>query len=125
MSVTATNAFTTATGNGAATVFPFTFFAPDPSQVEVTVNGLIQTSGFSVIANPGAGGSVTFDTAPANGAAILMSLAADFEQNVDFENAGPYLPAAVDAALDQAAARDIALNEALGRSIKAPAGEGP
>src|SRR6185437_395211 len=123
MSVTATNAFTTATGNGAATVFPFTFFAPDENQVQVEVGGIIQTSGFSVIANPGAGGSVTFDTAPANGAAILMSLAADFEQNADFENAGPYLPAAVDAALDQAAARDIYLNRAINRSLRAPAGE--
>jgi hypothetical protein len=122
VTVFATNAFTTAAGNGSTTQFPFYFFAPDPSQIAVYLNGVQQFSGWSAACNPGSGGTVTFATAPANGVAVRLELDPSFQQNVDFANAGSYAPETQDDALDQAAARDIyLLNYIESRTLHASA----
>jgi YD repeat-containing protein len=124
MSVVATNSYTLASGNGATSVFPFTFACRDPSQVAVYVNNVIQLSGFSVSLNSGFnGGTVSFTAAPAAGANIIIASDPSFMQPIAFENAGPYNPATVDDAFDIAAIRAIYLAGLLARAPLVPIGE--
>lgn len=117
MTVSATNASSGPyTGNGSTTAFPFTFSAGSAAEVQVLVNGAIQSSGYSVALNVDAngkltgGGTVTFSTAPVTGAIILPQSAPGFDQEVALVNNGAFLPAVIEGALDQAARRDIYLD---------------
>lgn len=124
MTVSVTNAFTSATGNGSTTVFPFTFSAGSTAEVAVTVGGILQNSGFTVTLNAGNnGGSVTFTTPPAAGAAILMASAPLFTQPITFLNAGAYNPQTVDNVNDEAARRSIYLKSFTDRAVVVPLGE--
>lgn len=111
------------TANWAVTEFPFTFQAMDPSHVGVTINGVIQTSGFSVTLNAGGlGGTVIFDLPPFSGEVVPFA-SPPFEQEVAFTNSGAFLPEALDNALDQGALRDIYLrNLAENAGVGAPDG---
>jgi hypothetical protein len=124
MSVTATNALTSATGTGSATSFPFTFACRNVADLSVYVNGTLQTSGYSVTLNAGFnGGTVLFAVAPANAATIIISSTPSLAQPISFEDAGPYNPSTVDGMADAAAIRDIALQGQLNRAPLAPLGE--
>lgn len=124
MAVEATNAFTAATGNGAATSFPYSFAARNAVDVAVYVNGVQQFAGFTVTPDSDFnGGTVVFTTAPANGVSVIMAAQPSLTQTVGFENSGPYNPAAVDGALDAAAIRDISLSGRIDRAPLVPLGE--
>lgn len=73
---TVTQSSNSYTGNGSTTTFAFTFNEYSSSNLVVTVNGLVYplATTYSVSLNyPSAGGSITFATAPANGATILIA----------------------------------------------------
>jgi hypothetical protein len=125
MTVSATSAFSgPLSGNGSTTVFPFSFKAETADEVQVFVDGVEQTSGFTVaVSSVAEGGSVTFATPPANGAQVLIASNPSFEQQVEFENAGAFLPESHDEANDRAAIRDIYLKGRLGSALRAPVGE--
>lgn len=125
MTVTATNASSGPfSGNGSTTVFSFTFEALSTSEVQVLVDGVAQSSGFTVALNAGgAGGDVTFTTAPATGKKILILSNPSLAQNVSFQNAGAFLPESHEEALDRAAIRDISLKNDLERSLRVAIGE--
>jgi hypothetical protein len=124
MTVLSTNAYSTATGNGAATSFPFDFACRNTANIAVYVNSVLQTSGYSVTLNADFnGGSILFAVAPANLAAIMIASNPSFEQPIQFENAGPYNPEAVDGVADDAAIRAIWLLSEVSRAVVAPLGE--
>jgi hypothetical protein len=106
-------------GNGATTAFPFGFSARSTAEVQVLVNGIVAAGGFTVTLNADAlgkltgGGTVTFTTAPATGATVLPQSIPTFVQDVAFQNNGAFLPSVVEGALDQAARRDIYLNDRI------------
>lgn len=107
----------------AVTDFPFTFQAMDPSHVGVTIDGVIQTSGFTVALNAGGlGGTVVFDLPPFSGLVVPFANP-PFEQQVAFTNSSAFLPEALDTALDQGALRDIYLrNLAENAAVGSPDG---
>lgn len=118
------------TGNGATTVFPFSFAVLNSQEVAVSVDGAVQGDGYGVILNArsaegGAysGGSVTFDIAPANGTKVLLYSEPAFGQGVEFENAGAFLPSSHDDVTDRAAVEAIYLKDRTDRSLRAPVGE--
>jgi hypothetical protein len=125
MTVSATSAFSgPLSGNGSTTVFPFSFKAETADEVQVFVDGVEQTSGFTVaVSSVAEGGSVTFASPPANGTAVLIASNPSFEQQVEFENAGAFLPESHDEANDRAAIRDIYLKGRLASALRAPVGE--
>jgi hypothetical protein len=124
MTVAAVNAFDTAVGNGAATVFNFTFRCKSAAEVAVYLAGVEQTSGFTVAVNTnGVGGTVTFTSAPASGVDVAIVSDPDFTQLVSFVNAGAFLPQSHDDANDRAAIRDIFLKGQIDRALKVPLGE--
>lgn len=108
MTVSATNAYSTGTGNGSATAFPFTFAAKTADEIVVLVDGaIVSPSLYAVTLNDSGGGTVTFVTAPSSGAAVLIASDPDFTQDIDFENNGAFLSDTHDEANDRAAIRDI------------------
>lgn len=76
-------------GNGTQAAFAFTFTAITPAEVAVTLDGVAQSSGFTVSLNDG-GGTVTFATPPAAGAQIVLRSSPDYLQDSVFENEGAY-----------------------------------
>ncbi len=85
MTVTTTNTFSNGTGNGSNVTFPFTFRLMDDEDVVVTVAGVTKTLGadYSVaIDTDGVGGNVVFTSAPANGAAVVITRIMDLTQEV-------------------------------------------
>lgn len=124
MTVVTTNSSSPRTGNGAATQFPFSFAARSPAEVQVSVNGVVQTAGFTVaLASDFNSGTVTFAVPPASGTAVLISSNPSFTQQLRFENAGSYNPAQVDEAIDEAAIRDIYLNAQIQSVAQAAASD--
>ncbi|MFA5965302.1 MAG: hypothetical protein WC804_14900 [Sphingomonas sp.] len=76
-------------GNGTQAAFAFTFTAITPAEVTVTLDGVAQSSGFTVSLNE-SGGTVTFATPPAAGAQIVLRSSPDYLQDSVFENEGAY-----------------------------------
>lgn len=86
MTVSTTNNYVTATGNGSSTVFPYTFRMLDVSHMVVTVDNVVVPSGYTVSINSnGVGGNVTFTTAPANLAEIILERSVPITQGLDLE----------------------------------------
>jgi hypothetical protein len=83
------------TGNGATTVYPYTFRILDAAHIAVRVNGVLKTltTDYTVsqVNNP-AGGNVTFLVAPTNSHPIIFSRDIPITQLVDLLEHGP-LPA--------------------------------
>ena len=74
MTVTAQTPSNSSTGNGATTVFPYTFKIISQADIEVSVDGVVQAlnTHYTVSgAGDNAGGNVTFLSAPASGAIVV------------------------------------------------------
>lgn len=125
MTVAVTNAWSGPfSGNGTNKVFSFTFEAQATTEVGVTLAGVEQATGFTVVLNAGgAGGTVTFTAAPGNGVEVIPFSNPLFTQLIAFDNAGSYLPEVHDEALDRMATRLIYLKDRSDRSLRLPRGE--
>jgi hypothetical protein len=111
-------------GNGSQTVFAFSFLAMSASEVAVSVDG-VDAVGYTVALTGTApsGGTVTFTTAPANGAIVIPYSNPSLLQNIDLVNGGAFYAETVEEAFDRAAVKDIALNATMSRSVRAPVGD--
>lgn len=112
MTVSASNASTSLTGNGSATAFPFTFKALATDEIEVYVDGSLQLSGFTTTLSL-SGGTVTFSSAPASGAIVLIQSKPDMGQDIALTNNGAFMPSVIEAGFDRAAVRDIYLDDKI------------
>lgn len=92
-------------GDGGTVTFPFTFACLDASHITVALDGVDQSTGFSVVvnadqsANPG--GSVTFDTAPPGSVVIDIVRATDRTQQTDYRAFDPFPSDTHERALDK------------------------
>ena len=67
----AQNVSYTADGNCAVFAYPFPVF--EPLDIEVVIDGIVQTAGFTLLGDgANSGGAVRFDTAPASGKAVML-----------------------------------------------------
>ncbi|EJU14919.1 G-D-S-L family lipolytic protein, partial [Sphingomonas sp. LH128] len=129
MAVSTDNAFSGPyLANGVTTVFPFTFTAPSAAEVAVLVRNAagddVAAGSFTVALNPGgaAGGSISFDVAPANGLSVVPLLTPEFTQDLSFADGSAWLAAPVNEGYDRAALRAQALKRDVDRALKAPIG---
>lgn len=91
--VTTTTFQNTYTANGSTTQFAFTFPVYLASDIVVTDNASVVTSGYTVAVNStGTGGTVTFTTAPVSGDALVITRATALTQTTALQNEG-VLPA--------------------------------
>lgn len=110
--------------NGVTTVFPYTFHALTAAEVRVEIDGAdVSSADYTVNLNSDfEGGNVTFASAP-TGDVLYIASNPNFDQEVQFENAGAFLPESHDEANDRAAVRSIYLKGMLDRAILAPLGD--
>ena len=88
ITIPATSPIITYAGNGTQTAFPVPFPYFTPADVQVFVGGVLQATGYSLsgtAADAGfSSGTVTFSTAPANGAAIVIRRVVVPQRTTDF-----------------------------------------
>lgn len=108
------------TGNGVTRLFAFGFTLLSADDLVVTVDG-VPTSDFTIagIGNP-SGGSITFTTAPANGAAVLLRLSISLQRLVDYQSRGDLQADVLNGDLDRLWQAMLLLNDANTRTLRLP-----
>lgn len=119
--VTTTTARNQYTGNGATTVFPYTFRVLASTDIVVYLNDVIQASGYTV-SGVGAttGGNVTFTAAPANGVSIVFLRNVPLTQQTDYVQNAPLPAETLEKDLDKGTMIDQRLQEQINRSVLLP-----
>jgi len=107
------------TGNGSTTIFPYEFAIFDESEMIVYFGDEVQETGYTVSgAGQTAGGSVTFDTAPAEGVIVTLMRNITIERVTDFQEGGTFRPKNINDELDRITAVEQQLEEGLQRALK-------
>lgn len=106
-------------GDGVQTVFIFPFPIFSASDLKVYVDGIPVASGFSVTgAGESAGGDVTFDTAPTDGASITLVRELTIERTTDFQEGGAFRARSVNDELDRQTAFIQQVDDQSARSVQ-------
>lgn len=113
--------FTASIANGVTTVFPYGFKIAAEEDLAVTIDGVIQTSGYTVsgVGNP-AGGNVTFAVAPANLKKVVSYLAPVMKRDTDYQQFGDWLADVVNLDFDRIWLALQTLKQNDIRSLKLP-----
>jgi hypothetical protein len=94
--------YTEHVGNGVTTTFAYQFKVLELQDLEVQVDGVIQVGNYSVTGlGNDAGGTVVFDVAPANLAAILLVSEVVLERSTDYQENGDLQSSTLDADFDR------------------------
>ncbi|MEG5951108.1 phage tail fiber protein [Enterobacter kobei] len=88
--------------NGLTTVFPFEFYIINAGDIQVSINGTVVTSGYSVsgVGNVG-GGDVVFVTPPASGAVVMLERVVPTYRLTDYQDNGDLLADTVNKDFDR------------------------
>lgn len=142
MTVSTTNYYTVAVGNGATTIFSFNFIADNSSTIQVTytdtngVETVLSSTQYTLAINApavgqlwGIGGTVTY---PLTGSPIpvgsFLTILRDvpYEQTVSIANQGAFYPQAVEQGLDllELQIQQIEGNASTVRNVRAPIVDG-
>lgn len=104
MSVQSQTPYNSYTANGATTVFPYTFLLLEAGDLTVTVDGVVKTLTtdytISGLGTP-SGGNVTFLSAPANGAKVLLSRLLTIQRLTDYQDNGDLFAETLNQDLDR------------------------
>ncbi|WP_336983931.1 phage tail fiber domain-containing protein [Cedecea sp. HN178] len=78
--------------NGLTTVFPFEFYIIAAGDIQVSINGTVVTSGFSVSGSGNiSGGDVVFITPPAAGSVVMLERVVPIYRLTDYQDNGDLL----------------------------------
>ena len=119
MTVSVQTPINTYYGNGSTKVFPYTFLINLAADLEVYLDDVLQTTGYSV-SNVGtnSGGNVTFTAAPANNVVVKILRSTAISRATDYITAGPLDANTLDADID----RVVMMIQDLRRDIADPNG---
>jgi hypothetical protein len=119
VTVTAQDTVFTHTGNGVSTTFAYGCLVLDDDDLVVLVDGEEQLSGYSVsgIGSP-SGGSVTFSSAPANGASVILQRKLSLKRETDYQQFGDWKATVVNPDFDRLWMANQQQQEELDRSPK-------
>lgn len=126
MTVSAQTTVNSSAGNGVTTVFPYAFKILRNADLEVLVDGVVQTltTHYTVSgAGSDGGGDVTFVSAPASGAIVVRRRNMQFLRSSDFQYQGDLPNTVINADLDAPVLMAQQLQEQVGRAARGPAGE--
>ncbi|MGH8381739.1 hypothetical protein [Pseudomonas sp.] len=88
-------------GNGVTTIFTIPFLLILPTDLEVFIDGVTQTSGYVITGAGNPTSTITFTPAPADGADILLQLNVPFERLNDYQENGDFLSTTVNRDFDR------------------------
>lgn len=90
------------TANGLTTVFTFEFYIISTNELQVSINGNVVTSGYTVsgVGNKD-GGDITFLTPPANGAVVMLERVVPTYRLTDYQDNGDLLADTVNKDFDR------------------------
>lgn len=115
----------TSIGNGATTVFPYNFRILQSADLRVALDGVTQSSGYTVSGvGDVSGGNVTFTTAPATDVVVLRERAATYDRSDDYQRNGDFAEENVDKDFDRAVMLIQQLKALSDRAPRVPAGSG-
>ncbi len=90
------------TANGLTTVFAYQFMIMNAGDIEVSINGTPQTSGYTVQgAGQTGGGQVVFMTPPANGSVVMLLRKLVIKRDTDYQDNGDLLAETINADFDR------------------------
>lgn len=108
-------------GDGTQTVFTFTFSILFTTDVVAYVGDteLVNGTDFTVIRSDDSGGTVTFATAPANGASIVLTRSTTLERNIEYSQSGEMISSQFNLDLDRLTnvTQELSLNAARTFSV--------
>ncbi|WP_251841946.1 phage tail fiber protein [Enterobacter hormaechei] len=112
--------------NGLTTVFPFEFYIINANDIQVTINGDVITSGYSVsgAGNVG-GGDVVFLTPPASGSVVMLERVVPTYRLTDYQDNGDLLADTVNKDFDRLWMAIQRYGIHLGLALKRPLFGGP
>jgi hypothetical protein len=125
VTVSAQTPINRSTGNGATTVFPYTFKVVSESDIEVAVDGVVKTLTVDyTVSGVGsdAGGNVTMVVAPALASSVVRRRSMALVRSTDYQDQGELPASTLDADLDAAVLMIQQVDEQIGRAITLPAG---
>lgn len=106
-------------GNGTTKNFPFTFMYWDDSEINVYINETLQTTGYTISSSDKtAGGTIIFNTAPANNANITINRLVDVKRYSEFEESGTFKAAVINDELNRIVAEIQQVSEEISRCLK-------
>ena len=112
------------TGDGVTVVFPYNFLVFNATDMVVMLDGVVQSSGYTVSGlGSQTGGDVTFDVAPPVAVPGILIREVPLTQLVDFTPYGPFPAESNERALDLAAMGRQQQSGADGRSLRVPVTE--
>jgi hypothetical protein len=113
------------TGNGVTTVFAYTYKMLDRGRCLVEVDGVAKTltTHYTVsgVGNSG-GGNMTFVTAPASGAVVVLSRSMAYSRDTDYQENGDLLAATLDEDVDRVTMLVQQVRQLIRRAVKLPSG---
>lgn len=121
MTVASENSRNDYTGDGSSTEFAYTMMILASSHLGVYIDGVLKSEGadYSVSGvGAGGGGTVTFTTAPANGAKVAFVRNVPFTQVTDYPETGPFPAETHEQALDKLTMIAQQIKETFARAIK-------
>ncbi|ECM9195839.1 phage tail protein, partial [Salmonella enterica subsp. enterica serovar Agona] len=112
--------------NGLTTVFPFEFYIISASDIQVSINGTVVTSGYSVsgVGNV-SGGDLTFMTPPANGSVVILERVVPTYRLTDYQDNGDLLADTVNKDFDRLWMAIQRYSIHLGLALRRPLFGGP
>ncbi len=120
----------TATANGSNTDFDFAFQVNATSDIDVYVDSVLQTSGFSIVnssnvagLNTDGTGRVKFTTAPANGKTVAIKSDVPLGRTSVYTAGGNITATSLETDFDTIAMKIGDADETLNRAVKAPVGD--
>jgi len=126
MPVTDQTTTNTYTGNGVTTVFAYSFKALAEADITVTVDGTTKTltTDYSLSGIGSAnGGNVTFVTAPASSAEIVVTRDMDVTRDTDYQDNGDLLAETLDEDIDRTVMLIQQLRQIIRRALRVPVAE--
>lgn len=112
-------------GNGATTAFPVTYPFLESSDLKVYVDGSLKTitTDYTISGGNGLTGTVTFVSAPAGGADIVILRDPDLTQTTDLRNQGAFFAEVHEQAFDKLTMIAQRLEDKLGQALIIPNSE--
>lgn len=121
MTITTTKNRINQLADGIQTIFIYDFIVLDASHMFPYFDDVLQVAGFTVngVGDP-AGGDVTFDVAPADGATVTLQRVVPFTQLVDYIPYDPFPAETHEGALDKLTLITQQIEDSIARSLQLP-----